>query len=122
MQLKMSRMADAVQVGGPPGSESTVEAIERQAKGAHEGGLELDGLPDLPVEGERDDFYQAQLIRQLAVRHVTSWTGWPLYRVRRIQVMVRSPPPPRLPWRFDDRGGGGIRIAPADRLGCQTVF
>jgi hypothetical protein len=32
-------------------------------------------LPDLSAEGERDGFYQAQLIRELAVRHVTSWTG-----------------------------------------------
>ena len=37
--------------------------------------LELDALPDLSVEGERDGFYQAQLIRELAVRHVASWTG-----------------------------------------------
>ena len=35
----------------------------------------MDGLPDLSAEGERDGFYQAQLIRELAVRHVTSWTG-----------------------------------------------
>ena len=34
-----------------------------------------DGLPDLSAEGERDGFYQAQLIRELAVRHITSWTG-----------------------------------------------
>jgi hypothetical protein len=37
--------------------------------------LPLDGLPDLSAEGERDGFYQAQLIRELAVRHITSWTG-----------------------------------------------
>ena len=35
----------------------------------------MDGLPDLSAEGERDGFYQAQLIRELAVRHVTRWTG-----------------------------------------------
>ncbi len=35
----------------------------------------MDGLPDLSAEGERDGFYQAQLIRELAIRHVTSWTG-----------------------------------------------
>ena len=34
-----------------------------------------DGLPDLSAEGERDGFYQAQLIRELAVRHITSWIG-----------------------------------------------
>jgi hypothetical protein len=38
-------------------------------------GLPLDGLPELSAEGERDGFYQAQLIRELAVRHITSWTG-----------------------------------------------
>jgi hypothetical protein len=52
-----------------------VEAIERQARERTEAGLELDGLPDLSAEGERDGFYQAQLIRELAIRHVTSWTG-----------------------------------------------
>jgi len=52
-----------------------VEAIERHARERTEAGLALDGLPDLSSEGERDGFYQAQLIRQLAVRHVTSWTG-----------------------------------------------
>jgi hypothetical protein len=52
-----------------------VEAIERQARERTGAGLELEGLPDLSAEGERDGFYQAQLIRELAVRHVTSWTG-----------------------------------------------
>ena len=52
-----------------------VEAIERQARERTEAGLPLDGLPDLSAEGERDGFYQAQLIRELAVRHITGWTG-----------------------------------------------
>jgi len=52
-----------------------VEAIERQARERTDAGLPLDGLPDLSAEGERDGFYQAQLIRELAVRHITSWTG-----------------------------------------------
>jgi len=52
-----------------------VEAIERQARERTDAGLPLDGLPDLASEGERDGFYQAQLIRELAVRHVASWTG-----------------------------------------------
>src|SRR5918994_4653197 len=42
---------------------------------AQEAGLQPDGLPDLSAEGERDGFYQARLIRELAVRHITSWTG-----------------------------------------------
>jgi hypothetical protein len=52
-----------------------VEAIERQARERTEAGLASDGLPDLSTEGERDGFYQGQLIRELAVRHITSWTG-----------------------------------------------
>ena len=52
-----------------------VEAIERQARERTEAGLALDGLPDLSAEGEREGFYQAQLIRELAVRHVTGWAG-----------------------------------------------
>jgi hypothetical protein len=52
-----------------------VEAIERQAHERTDAGLPLDGLPNLSAEGERDGFYQAQLIRELADRHITSWTG-----------------------------------------------
>jgi hypothetical protein len=52
-----------------------VEAIERQARERTEAGLPLDGLPDLSVEGERNGFYQTQLIRELALRHIMSWTG-----------------------------------------------
>jgi hypothetical protein len=52
-----------------------VETIERQARERTEAGLALDGLPDLSAEGERDGFYQAQLIRELAVRHIMRWTG-----------------------------------------------
>jgi hypothetical protein len=52
-----------------------VEAIERQARERADTGLALDGLPDLSDEGERDGFHQAQLIRELAVRHIASWTG-----------------------------------------------
>jgi hypothetical protein len=52
-----------------------VEAIERQTRERADAGLPLDGLPDLSADGERDGFYQAQLIRELAVRHVMSWTG-----------------------------------------------
>ena len=52
-----------------------MEAIERQARERTDAGLPLDGLPDLASEGECDGFYQAQLIRELAVRHITSWTG-----------------------------------------------
>ena len=56
-------------------ARGAVEAIERQARERTEAGLPPDGLPDLSAEGERDGFYQARLIRELAVRHIISWTG-----------------------------------------------
>jgi hypothetical protein len=56
-------------------ARGAVEAIERRAQERTEAGLALDGLPDLSAEAERDGFYQAQLIRELAVRHITGWTG-----------------------------------------------
>jgi hypothetical protein len=57
------------------GARRAVEAVERQARERTDAGLPLDGLPDLSVKGERDGLYHAQLIRELAVRHVTSWAG-----------------------------------------------
>ena len=68
--LTTARMAAA-----QASARRTLEAIERQARERQETGLPLDSLSDLAAEGERDGFYQAQLIRELAVRHVTSWTG-----------------------------------------------
>jgi hypothetical protein len=52
-----------------------VEAIERQITERKEAGLSSDGLPDLGDDAERDGFYQSRLIRELAVRHITDWTG-----------------------------------------------
>jgi hypothetical protein len=52
-----------------------VEAIERQIGERREAGLPPDGLPDLSADGDRDGFYQAQLIRELAVRHIATWSG-----------------------------------------------
>jgi hypothetical protein len=52
-----------------------VEAIERQARERTDAGLPLDSLPALSADGERDGFYQAQLIRELAVGHIADWTG-----------------------------------------------
>ena len=74
-----------------------LEAMERQARERTEAGLPLDGLPDLSAEGERDGFYQAQLIRELAVRHITSWSG----------VELKGGPAPPTP-RAHRRGDGAL--------------
>jgi hypothetical protein len=68
--LTTARMAAA-----QAAARRAVEAIERQARERREAGLHADRLPDFSTEGERDGFYQAQLIRELAVRHITNWTG-----------------------------------------------
>ena len=56
-------------------SRRAVETIERQISERKESGLPTDGLPDLDDEAERDGFYQAQLIRELATRHIVDWAG-----------------------------------------------
>jgi hypothetical protein len=74
-QVTLKPLTTAGMAAAQASARRAVEAIERQAQERTNAGLPLDGLPDLSIEGERDGFYQAQLIRELAVRHVTSWTG-----------------------------------------------
>jgi hypothetical protein len=75
LKVAVKPLTTAGMAAAQAAARRAVEAIERQARERTEAGLALDGLPDLSNEGERDGFYQAQLIRELAVRHVTSWTG-----------------------------------------------
>jgi hypothetical protein len=75
LQVTLKPLTTAGMAAAQASARRAVEVIERQVRERTEAGLELGGLPDLSTEGERDGFYQAQLIRELAVRHVTSWTG-----------------------------------------------
>ena len=75
LSVKVKPLMTAGMAAAQAAARRGVEAIERQARERTDAGLPLDGLPDLSAEGDRDGFYQAQLIRELAVRHVTSWTG-----------------------------------------------
>jgi hypothetical protein len=75
LSVTVKPLTTAGMAAAQAGARRSVEVIERQARERVEAGLSLDGLPDLSAEGERDGFYQAQLIRELAVRHVTRWTG-----------------------------------------------
>jgi hypothetical protein len=75
LSVTMKPLTTAGMAAAQAAARRAVEAIERQARERTESGLPLDGLPDLSAEGERDGFYQAQLIRELAVRHITSWNG-----------------------------------------------
>lgn len=52
-----------------------IESLENQVNERKESGLPLDGLPNLSREGERDGLFQDLLIKELAVRHITAWSG-----------------------------------------------
>jgi hypothetical protein len=75
LKVSVRPLTTAGMAAAQAAARRAVEAIERQARERTDSGLAMDGLPDLSAEGERDGFYQAQLIRELAVRHVTSWSG-----------------------------------------------
>jgi hypothetical protein len=75
LTVTVKPLSTASMAAAQASARRAVEAIERQVRERTEAGLPLDGLPDLSDEGERGGLYQAQLIRELAVRHITSWTG-----------------------------------------------
>jgi hypothetical protein len=75
LSVTVKPLTTAGMVAAQAAARRGLEAIEQQARERTEAGLARDGLPDFSAEGERDGFYQAQLIRELAVRHITGWTG-----------------------------------------------
>jgi hypothetical protein len=75
LSVTVKPLTTASMAAAQAAARRAVEAIERQARERTDAGLALEGLPDLSADGERDGFYQVQLIRELAVRHITSWTG-----------------------------------------------
>jgi hypothetical protein len=75
LKVTVKPLTTAGMAAAQAAARRAVEAIERQARERTKAGLPLDGLLDLSAEGERDGFYQAQLIRELAARHITDWTG-----------------------------------------------
>ena len=75
LSVTVKPLTTASMAAAQAAARRAVEAIERQARERTEAGLAPDALPDISAEGERDGFYQAQLIRELAVRHITGWSG-----------------------------------------------
>ena len=75
LKVTVKPLTTAGMAAAQAAARRAVEAIERQVRERREAGLALEGLPDLDEEGERDGLYQAQLIRELAVRHISDWTG-----------------------------------------------
>ena len=91
LKVTVKPLTTAGMAAAQAAARRSVEAIERQARERSETGLPLDGLPDLSDEGERDGFYQAQLIRQLAVRHITTGPAWS-WKVARRRRRPRTSP------------------------------
>ena len=52
-----------------------VEGLEAQFKDMTDAGLPLDGFPNFADKAEHDGVFQDLLIKGLAVRHITSWSG-----------------------------------------------
>lgn len=52
-----------------------IEGLEAQSKELSEAGLTAEGLPDLSVDADRDGMFQDLLIKELALRHITAWSG-----------------------------------------------
>jgi hypothetical protein len=75
LSVRVKPLTTAGMAATQAAARRAVEAIERHARERTEAGLALEGLPDLSAEGERDGFYQGRLIRELAVRHITDWSG-----------------------------------------------
>jgi hypothetical protein len=75
LRVTVRPLTTAGMVAAQAAARRSVEAIERQVRERTDAGLALESLPGLSADGERDGFYQAQLIRELAARHITSWTG-----------------------------------------------
>jgi hypothetical protein len=75
LKVTVKPLTTAGMAAAQAAARRAVEAIERQARERTEAGLALEGLADRSAEGARDGFYQAQLIGELAVRHIVSWTG-----------------------------------------------
>jgi hypothetical protein len=75
LKVAVKPLTTAGMAAAQAAARRAVEAIERQISERKEAGLPTEGLPDLADEGDRDGFYQSQLIRELAVRHIENWTG-----------------------------------------------
>jgi hypothetical protein len=75
LMVTVKPLTTAGMAGAQAAARRVVEAIEQQITECQEAGLSPDGMPDLSAEGERDGFYQAQLMRELAVRHVIKSSG-----------------------------------------------
>jgi hypothetical protein len=57
------------------GARRRIEGLESRFRELKESGLPADGLPDLDDDAERDGLFHDLLIKDLAARHITKWSG-----------------------------------------------
>ena len=57
------------------GARRRIEGLETQFRELKESGLPSDGFPDLDDDAERDGLFHDLLIKELAARHITRWSG-----------------------------------------------
>ena len=57
------------------GARRRIENIEGQVRERKESSLPLDSLPVLDDDAERDGLFHDLLIKELAVRHISDWSG-----------------------------------------------
>ena len=57
------------------GARRRIEGLEAQFKELKESGLPADGFSVLNDEAERDGLFHDLLIKELAARHITRWSG-----------------------------------------------
>ena len=57
------------------GARRRIEGLEAQFRELKESGLPVDEFLDLDDEAERDGLFHDLLIKELAARHITKWSG-----------------------------------------------
>ena len=73
--VTMRPLTTAGMTAAQAGARRRIGNIEGQVRERKESNLPLDGLPDLDDDAERDGLFHDLLIKELAARHITKWSG-----------------------------------------------
>ena len=73
--VTVSPLTTAGMAAAQAASRRRIEGLESQFRELKESGLPADGIPDLDDEAERDGLFHDLLIKELAARHITRWSG-----------------------------------------------
>ena len=73
--VTMRPLTTAGMAAAQAGARRWIEGLEAQFRELKESGLPADGFPDLNDDAERDGLFHDLLIKELAARHITRWSG-----------------------------------------------